>query len=151
MLIPYGFDLSVSSPAPSLVGINVTDVLVKAHNFTFLVSLMEASSVVSDFQSGQAGAGITIFAPTDDAFLALNPKTLPALTAEKKVVILKYHVLLSYYLLGSLQTIVNPVQPTLATVVMGANSYTLNITRIHGMVAVDIDIIKALVTETVFD
>eukprot|EP01018_Ginkgo_biloba_P004084 Gb_27249 [translate_table: standard] len=150
MLIPYGFDLS-GSPAPSPFGINVTDVLVKAQNFTFLVSLMEASGVVSDFQSGQAGAGITIFAPTDDAFSALNPETLQGLTAEKKAVILKYHVLLSYYPLGSLQTIVNPVQPTLATVAMGASSYTLNITRMRGMVAVDTGIVKAPVTETVFD
>lgn len=150
MIFPYGFDLS-GSPAPTPVGINVTDVLVKAMNFNFLVSLMEASGVVSEFESEEAGAGITIFAPSDDAFSALNPETLQGLTAEKKAVILKYHVLLSYYPLGSLQTIVNPAQPTLATQAMGAGSYTLNITRMDGMVAVNTGIVQAPVTETVFD
>lgn len=150
MIFPFGFDLS-GSPAPTPVGINVTDVLVKAMNFNFLVSLMEASGVVSEFESEEAGAGITIFAPSDDAFSALNPETLQGLTAEKKAVILKYHVLLSYYPLGSLQTIVNPVQPTLATQAMGAGSYTLNITRMDGIVAVNTGIVQAPVTETVFD
>lgn len=150
MIFPYGFDFS-GSPAPTPVGINVTDVLVKAMNFNFLVSLMEASGVVSEFDSEEAGAGITIFAPSDDAFSALKPDTLQGLTAEKKAVILKYHVLLSYYPLGSLQTIVNPVQPTLATQAMGAGSYTLNITRMDGMVAVNTGIVQAPVTQTVFD
>lgn len=150
MIFPFGFDLS-GSPTPTPVGINVTDVLVKAMNFNFLVSLMEASGVVSEFESEEAGAGITIFAPSDDAFSALNPETLQGLTAEKKAVILKYHVLLSYYPLGSLQTIVNPVQPTLATQAMGAGSYTINITRMDGMVAVNTGIVQASVTETVFD
>ncbi|GLJ44171.1 hypothetical protein SUGI_0921740 [Cryptomeria japonica] len=150
MILPFGFDLS-GSPAPTSVGFNVTDALVKANNFNFFVSLMEASGVVYEFQSEEAGAGITIFAPTDDAFSALNPETLQGLTADKKALILKYHVLLSYYPLGSLQTIVNPVQPTLATQAMGASSYTLNITQIHGDVAVNTGIVQAPVTETVFD
>lgn len=150
MIFPYGFDLS-GSPAPTPASINVTDVLVNAMNFNFLVSLMEASGVVSEFDSEEAGAGITIFAPSDDAFSALKPDTLQGLTAEKKAVILKYHVLLSYYPLGSLQTIVNPVQPTLATQAMGAGSYTLNITRMDGMVAVNTGIVQAPVTQTVFD
>ncbi|XP_057842906.1 fasciclin-like arabinogalactan protein 4 [Cryptomeria japonica] len=150
ILIPYGFDLSTSSE-PNDGSINVTNVLENAKNFNFVVSMMVASGVTSDLESDQAGAGITFFAPTDDAFSALPPDTLQGLTAENKAVVLKYHVLHSYYPLGSLESIVNPVQPTLATESMGAGRYTLNITRINGSVTVDTGIVQASITQTVFD
>ncbi|XP_020519820.1 fasciclin-like arabinogalactan protein 8 isoform X2 [Amborella trichopoda] len=84
-------------------------------------------------------------------FNASISETLQGLTADKKALILKYHVLLSYYPLGSLQTILNPVQPTLATEEIGAGTYTLNITRLRGNVAVSSGIVIAPVTQTVFD
>ncbi|KAL4200144.1 hypothetical protein AMTRI_Chr03g54940 [Amborella trichopoda] len=150
ILIPYGIDI-YSAPPPLSLSINITDVLVRAQNFNFLVSMIEASGVVYEFERGEVGAGITIFAPDDDAFSLLNPETLQGLTADKKALILKYHVLLSYYPLGSLQTILNPVQPTLATEEIGAGTYTLNITRLRGNVAVSSGIVIAPVTQTVFD
>lgn len=150
LLIPYGFDLSTAAE-PSDNAINVTEVLLNAKNFNFVVSMMVASGITSDLESDQAGAGITIFAPTDDAFSALPPDTLQSLTAENKAVVLKYHVLHSYYPLGSLDSIVNPLQPTLATESMGAGTYTLNITRVNGSVAVNTGIVLASITQTVFD
>lgn len=45
----------------------------------------------------------------------------------------------------------NPVQPTLATEDMGAGSYTLNISRVNGSVAINSGIVQATVTRTVFD
>lgn len=150
LLIPYGFDLSTAAE-PSDNAINVTEVLLNAKNFNFVVSMMVASGITSDLESDQAGAGITIFAPTDDAFSALSPDTLQSLTAENKAVVLKYHVLHSYYPLGSLDSIVNPLQPTLATESMGAGTYTLNITRVNGAVAVNTGIVLASITQTVFD
>lgn len=150
LLIPYGFDLSTAAE-PSDNAINVTEVLLNAKNFNFVVSMMVASGITSDLESDQAGAGITIFAPTDDAFSALPPDTLQSLTAENKAVVLKYHVLHSYYPLGSLDSIVNPLQPTLATESMGAGTYTLNITRVNGAVAVNTGIVLASITQTVFD
>lgn len=150
LLIPYGFDLSTAAE-PSDNAINVTEVLLNAKNFNFVVSMMVASGITSDLESDQAGAGITIFAPTDDAFSTLPPDTLQSLTAENKAVVLKYHVLHSYYPLGSLDSIVNPLQPTLATESMGAGTYTLNITRVNGAVAVNTGIVLASITQTVFD
>jgi hypothetical protein len=50
-----------------------------------------------------------------------------------------------------LESIVNPVQPTLATEDMGAGSFTLNISRANGSVAIDSGIVLASVTQTVFD
>lgn len=45
----------------------------------------------------------------------------------------------------------NPVQPTLATEDNGAGSFTLNISRVNGSVAIDTGIVQASVTQTVFD
>ncbi|CAL5345433.1 unnamed protein product [Camellia sinensis] len=50
----------------------------------------------------------------------------------------------SYYPLGSLESIVNPVQPTLATEDMGAGRFTLNISRVNGSVAIDTGIVHGL-------
>lgn len=98
------------------------------------------------------GAGITLFVPTDEAFANLPPAVeLPALSAEKKALVLKFHVLHSYYPLGSLESIVNPVQPTLATEDNGAGSFTLNIRRVNGSVAINTGIVQAVITQTVFD
>ena len=65
--------------------------------------------------------------------------------------VLRFHVLHSYYPLGSLESIVNPVQPTLATEFSNAGRFTLNITRANGSVAIDTGVVQATITRTVFD
>ncbi|KAM1553485.1 hypothetical protein FF2_006222 [Malus domestica] len=151
LLLPYGFDLMASDARPPL-GINITKVLIDGHNFNVAASMLAASGVVEEFEAAEGGAGITLFVPTDTAFSNL-PSTvrLQSLPANRKAVVLKFHVLPSYYPLGSLQSIVNPVQPTLATDDGGATSYTLNISRINGSMAISTGIVQAVVTQTVFD
>ncbi|KAI4332100.1 hypothetical protein L6164_017037 [Bauhinia variegata] len=151
LLIPYGFDLMASETRPPL-GLNITKALIDGHNFNVAASMLSASGVVQEFEADEGGAGITMFVPVDDAFADLPPSvTLQSLPADKKAVVLKFHVLHSYYPLGSLESIVNPLQPTLATETMGAGSFTLNISRINGSVAINTGIVQALVTQTVFD
>ena len=65
-------------------------------------------------------------------------------------VYLKYHVLHSYYPLGFLDSIVNALELTLATKSMGAGTYTLNITRVNGSVAVGTGIVQDSITQTFF-
>ena len=134
------------------LGLNITKTLIDGHNFNVAASMLMASGVVEEFEADEAGAGITMFIPTDDAFADLpTTERLQSLPADKKAVVLKFHVLHSYYTLGSLESIVNPVQPTLATEEMGAESFTLNISRVNGSVAIDSGIVQASVTQTVFD
>ncbi|KAJ6698724.1 FASCICLIN-LIKE ARABINOGALACTAN PROTEIN 4 [Salix purpurea] len=132
LLVPYGFDLMASETRPPL-GLNITKALLDGHNFFVAASLLSASGVVQEFEADEGGAGITLFVPTDSAFadLSENDVSLQSLPADKKADVLKFHVLHSYYPLGSLESIVNPVQPTLATEDMG--------------------IVLASVTQTVFD
>ncbi|CAI0474854.1 unnamed protein product, partial [Linum tenue] len=151
LLVPYGFDLMASETRPPL-GLNITKALIDGHNFFVAASMLSASGVVEEFEADEGGAGITLFVPTDAAFADLpGTVSLQSLPAEKKAVVLKFHVLHSYYPLGSLESIVNPVQPTLATEDMGAGRYTLNISRVNGSVAINSGIVQASVTQTVFD
>ncbi|XP_028096664.1 fasciclin-like arabinogalactan protein 4 [Camellia sinensis] len=151
LLIPYGFDLMASETQPPL-GLNITKALIDGHDFNVAASILTASGVVGELERDEGGAGITFFVPTDEAFSDL-PATasFQSLPAEEKAVVLKFHVLPSYYPLGSLESIVNPVQPTLATEDMGAGRFTLNISRVNGSVAIDTGIVQASVTQTVFD
>ncbi|KAK9176057.1 hypothetical protein WN944_028070 [Citrus x changshan-huyou] len=151
LLVPYGFDLMASETRPPL-GLNITKALIDGHNFNVAASMLAASGVVEEFEADEGGAGITLFVPTDLAFADLpNNVKLQSLPADKKAVVLKFHVLHSYYPLGSLESIVNPVQPTLATEDMGAGRFTLNISRVNGSVAIDTGLVQASVTQTVFD
>lgn len=134
------------------VGLNITKVLIDGHNFNVAASMLAASGVAKQFEDDEGGAGITVFVPTDNAFAdLLATERLQSLPADRKAVILKFHVLHSYYPLGSLESIVNPVQPTLATEDRGAGTFTLNITRVNGSVAIDTGIVQASITQTVFD
>ncbi|WOL16569.1 hypothetical protein Cni_G25356 [Canna indica] len=151
LLLPYGFDIAASETRPP-VGVNITRVLVDGRDFNVAASMLEASGVAEEFDADEHGAGITVFVPTDEAFADL-PATerLQSLPADRKSVVLRFHVLHSYYPLGSLESIVNPVQPTLATEDTGAGRFTLNITRVNGSVAIDTGVIQASITRTVFD
>ncbi|XP_047311373.1 fasciclin-like arabinogalactan protein 4 [Impatiens glandulifera] len=150
VLVPSGFDLMETELRP--LGINITDELIEAHDFNVAASLLAASGLELELERNEGGAGITMFIPTDEAFSDLPVSAnFQSLAADKKEVVLKFHVLHSYYTLGSLQSIVNPVQPTLATEFMGAGTFTLNISRINGSVAINSGLIQATVTRTVFD
>ncbi|KNA15653.1 hypothetical protein SOVF_096240 [Spinacia oleracea] len=152
LLVPYGFDLMASETRPPPPGLNITKALFDGHDFNVAASMLLASGVVQEFEDDEGGAGITLFVPTDEAFANLPPKVqLQALSADRKALVLKFHVLHSYYPLGSLESIVNPVQPTLATEDNGAGSFTLNISRVNGSVAINTGILQAVVTRTVFD
>ncbi|XP_060204636.1 fasciclin-like arabinogalactan protein 4 [Lycium barbarum] len=151
VLVPYGFNLMASETRPPL-GLNITKTLIDGHNFNVAASMLTASGVEEEFENYEGGAGITLFVPTDQAFTDLSSSMMfQSLPAEKKADVLRFHVLHSYYPLGSLQSIVNPVQPTLATEKNGAGSFTLNISRVNGSLSIQTGLVKASVTRTVFD
>ncbi|KAK3138573.1 hypothetical protein QOZ80_5AG0370630 [Eleusine coracana subsp. coracana] len=152
LLVPSGFDLAASEARPPASGVNITRVLADARAFNVAASMLEASGVAGEFEADERGAGITVFAPTDDAFAGLPAgDRLQSLPAERKATVLRFHVLHSYYPLGSLESIVNPLQPTLATESSNAGRFTLNITRANGSVAIDTGVVQATITRTVFD
>ncbi|KAL6508962.1 hypothetical protein OROHE_021521 [Orobanche hederae] len=151
LLIPNNPDLMASETRPPL-GLNITKALMDGHVFNVAASMLTASGVVSEFEADEAGAGITLFVPTDTAFSDLPSSVkFQSLTADQKAVVLKFHVLHSYYPLGSLELIVNPIYPTLATEGNGAGRFTVNISRVNGSVAIDTGIVLASITQTVLE
>lgn len=150
------FRLPASLPAPPFQPpaspLNITAVLLDAQDFNVAASMLQASGVAAEFQGYEHGVGITVFVPTDLAFASSDHNSkLRSLPADKKALLLKFHALHSYYPLGSLQSIVNPVQPTVATEDTAAGLYTLNITRVNGSVAIGTGLVQAAITRTVFD
>lgn len=98
LLLPFPSDLLSSSDSSSLrpppPGLNITRALTDGHNFNVAALMIAASGVVSDFESAEGGAGLTLFIPTDSAFAALPSSSLiQSLSADRKAVILKYHAL----------------------------------------------------------
>jgi uncharacterized surface protein with fasciclin (FAS1) repeats len=151
LIVPSGLDLAASESRPP-AAVNITRVLADARAFNVVASMLEASGVADEFGADERGAGITVFAPTDDAFAELPAgDRLQSLPADRKATVLRFHVLHSYYPLGSLESIVNPLQPTLATESSNAGRFTLNITRVNGSVAIDTGVVQATITRTVFD
>jgi uncharacterized surface protein with fasciclin (FAS1) repeats len=152
LVVPSGLDLAASESGPPAAAVNITRVLADARAFNVAASMLEASGVAGEFEADERGAGITVFAPTDDAFAGLPAgDRLQSLPADRKATVLRFHVLHSYYPLGSLESIVNPLQPTLATESSNAGRFTLNITRANGSVAIDTGVVQATITRTVFD
>lgn len=151
LLVPCGVDLTASETRPpSSAGLNITRALMDGHVFNVAAAMLAASGLVDEFEKDQSGAGLTLFMPTDEAFGGATV-SFQSLPADKKAVVLRFHVLHSYYPLGSLESIVNPVQPTLATEAMGAGRFTLNISKINESVAISTGIVQAAVTQTVSD
>jgi uncharacterized surface protein with fasciclin (FAS1) repeats len=153
LLLPYGFDLTASGYMhPPVSAMNITRILIEARGFNVAASMLEASGVAAELEGDEHGAGITAFVPTDEAFAGLpTTERLQSLPADLKAAVLRFHVLHSYYPLGSLESIVNPVQPTLATEDTEAGRFTINITRVNGSVAIDTGVVQACITRTVFD
>ncbi|KAK4745370.1 hypothetical protein SAY87_011682 [Trapa incisa] len=103
-----------AAPAPSPPGpLNFTGILAKAGQYTTFIHLLTVETQVAkqiDNQLNTSTEGLTVFAPTDNAFNNLKAGTLNSLSTEKQVQLLLFHVLPKYYSLQSLVTVSNPVR-----------------------------------------
>ncbi|KAJ7519597.1 hypothetical protein O6H91_20G045400 [Diphasiastrum complanatum] len=144
MLMPIG----VSNNAAGQV--DLISVLEKAGKFNTLVTLLKNSGVGTALASKETGPGLTVLAPSDDAFNALPNGAMAKLTDVQKATMLKFHVLSSYFPLGSLQTVSNPALPTEASGSSGGK-YTQNISSVKGVVIIDTGVSKAQITNTLYD
>ncbi|KAE9594263.1 putative fasciclin-like arabinogalactan protein [Lupinus albus] len=146
-MIPSALNLMASETRPNL-GLNITKALIDDHDFNVATLLLSANSVVEEFKNDEGDTNITLFIPLDDDLPPMV--SLQSLLVDKKVVMLKFHVLLYYYPLGSLESIMNPVQLTLATETMGVVRFTLNILHRNDSIAINIGIVQATATQRIF-
>nr|XP_043606159.1 fasciclin-like arabinogalactan protein 13 [Erigeron canadensis] len=113
-LIPSTLCQSTTAPAPAGPAgpINVTDILAKGGQYTALLRLMNETRVLDQLpnQLNNSNQGMTLLAPTDNAFLNLPAGTINGLSEQQKVQLVLIHVLPKYYSLDDFSTVSNPVQ-----------------------------------------
>ncbi|KAH7293474.1 hypothetical protein KP509_28G027400 [Ceratopteris richardii] len=117
------------APAPSFV--NITQLLVYGGDYGTFVSLLIETKVDVIFQgmANNTDTGITIFAPTNEAFKTKLATTLLAnLTASQKISLVEYHALNNYKSLQELQNSNQNQTATVASYNNGGGRYLLNIT-----------------------
>ncbi|KAL5573607.1 hypothetical protein UlMin_023204 [Ulmus minor] len=105
------------SPSGSTGPVNVTGILTKAGQFTTFLRLLSQTQVSNQItnQLNSSTDGMTVFAPTDNAFNNLKAGTLNDLSNEDQVQLVLYHVLPKYYTLDNLLTVSNPVRTQSST------------------------------------
>ncbi|KAM5547889.1 fasciclin-like arabinogalactan protein 13 [Rosa sericea] len=123
-----------TAPAPAPPGkLNFTGILDKAGQYTTFLRLLTQTQVATQIQSqlNSSTEGLTVLAPTDNAFTNLKAGTLNDLSSQQQVQLVLYHVLPKYYTLASLLTVSNPVR-TQSSSQNGGGSYGLNFTGSGG-------------------
>ncbi|KAL4352602.1 hypothetical protein GQ457_06G032560 [Hibiscus cannabinus] len=136
----------LSAPAPSASAANITGLLEKAGCKTF-ASLLASSGVLKTYESA-LDKGLTIFAPSDEAFKAEGVPDLSKLTSADQVSLLEYHASPDYKPKGTLKTTKDPIT-TLAT--SGAGKFDLTVTNAGDDVTLHTGIAPSRVAEAVFD
>ncbi|KAL8131388.1 hypothetical protein AgCh_007356 [Apium graveolens] len=135
-----------SAPAPGPAGpINITAILDDASQFTTFIRFLTDNEISNQInnQVNTSTDGMTVFAPTDNAFANLPAGTLNKLTDRQQIQLIQYHILPKYYDLTSLLTVSNPVRTLLSGQDNGV--YGLNFTGQSTQVNVSTGIVDTLI------
>lgn len=129
---------------------NITKILEKAGQFTVLIRLIKTTQVADQIntQLNNSNQGLTVFAPTDNAFSGLKAGTLNSLTDEQKVELIQFHVLPSFLSVSQFQTVSNPVRTQAGNSNNG--QFPLNITSSNNQVNVSTGLVDATVANTIY-
>ncbi|VFQ98915.1 unnamed protein product [Cuscuta campestris] len=128
---------------------NITAILEKAGQYTTLIRLLKATQVGAqiDTQLNNSNQGLTVLAPTDNAFSGLKPGTLNSLSDQEKVELVQFHVLSSFYSISQFQTASNPLRTQAGN---GAGAFPLNVTATGNQVNVTTGVVDATLANTVY-
>lgn len=137
----------LSAPAPSVADVNITGLLEKSGCKTF-ASLILSSGVLKIYKAAIEKGGLTIFAPSDEAFKARGAPDLSKLTSAELVTLLQYHAVAAYSPIGSLKTATAPMS-TLAS--SGAGKFDLKATAAGDSVTLTTGVDSSRVASTVID
>ncbi|KAJ9698166.1 hypothetical protein PVL29_007311 [Vitis rotundifolia] len=137
------------APAPS-GPTNITQILEKAGQYTILIRLMKSTQVADQIntQLNNSNQGLTVFAPTDNAFSTLKAGTLNSLTDQQKVQLIQFHVVPNFLSVSQFQTVSNPLRTQAGNSNNG--EFPLNVTTSGNQVNVSTGIVDATVANTVY-
>ncbi|XP_019058485.1 PREDICTED: fasciclin-like arabinogalactan protein 8 [Tarenaya hassleriana] len=136
----------LTAPAPSAAEVNITGLLEKAGCKTF-ANLLVTSGVIKTYESA-VDKGLTVFAPSDEAFKADGVPDLSKLTQAELVSLLEYHALTEYKPKGSLKTNKGSIS-TLAT--NGAGKFGITTSTSGDEVVLHTGVGPSRVADTVLD
>jgi uncharacterized surface protein with fasciclin (FAS1) repeats len=139
-----------AAPAPAAGTTNITGVLAKAGQFNTFIRLLRSTAVAQqiDNQLNSSGSGLTIFAPTDNAFTSLPSGTLNSLSDQQKNALIQYHVLSSLIPMSQFDTVSNPLRTQAGNVSPG--QYPLNITAEGQQVNISTGVVNATVDNSLY-
>ncbi|WJX27988.1 hypothetical protein P8452_16758 [Trifolium repens] len=149
LFITFFYLLFFSSPKPSY-SLDIVKTLTAHHEFNIIASMLQASGVNNYLEANlKMGSSFTLFLPIDNAFVDL-PRSVALLASDKKILLLKGHILTVFYPFNLLQTSNIPEQLTLASDVVSF-AFILNISSVNGTVYLRTGVVEAVITKTVFD
>lgn len=137
------------APAPS-GPTNITKILEKAGQFTTLIRLMKVTQVGDQIntQLNNSNQGMTVFAPTDNAFSNLKSGTINSLSAQQQVQLVQFHVLPNFISMTQFQTVSNPLRTQAGDASPG--DFPLNVTTSGNQVNVSTGVDDATVANTIY-
>lgn len=127
--------IETPAPAPAPRHVNLADLLSLAGPYGTFLDYLTKTDVIRTFQS-QANdthqLGVTIFAPEDSAFAAVDMAALANLTADQLRSLMLYHAMPRYYPLSAFSALAasSPVST------FAGGQYTVNITDAAGTIRV---------------
>ncbi|KAJ0806515.1 putative FAS1 domain-containing protein [Helianthus annuus] len=139
------------APAPAPTGpTNITKILEKAGQFTTLIRLMKVTQLGDQIntQLNNSNQGMTVFAPTDNAFSSLKAGTLNSLSDQEKVSLLQFHVVPTYLTNAQLQTVSNPLRTQAGDT--ASNKFPLNVTTSGNQVNVSTGVVDTTVSNSIY-
>lgn len=133
-----------AAPAPGPAGpINITAILEKGGQFVTFIRLLNTTQIGSqiNIQINSSSEGMTVLAPTDNAFQNLTPGSLNKLSPDDQVKLILYHVSPKFYTLEDLLSVSNPVR-TQASGRDAGGVYGLNFTGQGNQVNVSTGVVE---------
>ncbi|CAN6466491.1 unnamed protein product [Victoria cruziana] len=136
----------LTAPAPSAADLNITALLVKAGCKIF-ADMIASTGVLKTYQTA-AAKGLTLFAPSDDAFKGAGVPDFSKLTSAELVSLLEYHALAEYRPIGSLKTSSGSIT-TLAS--SGVGKFGLTVSSAGDAVSLSTGVDSSRISGTVVD
>ncbi|KAK6290303.1 hypothetical protein POUND7_001844 [Theobroma cacao] len=140
------------APAPPIRTDNITSILEKGGQFTTFIRLLKATQVAdqlnNQLSTPDPNDGLTIFAPSDNAFSSLNPGTLNTLSDREKLQLVQFHILPTLMSSTQFQTASNPLRTQAGDVKSGR--FPLNVTASGNQVNITTGVVNTTVANTVF-
>nr|ABI95392.1 fasciclin-like protein FLA2 [Triticum aestivum] len=144
---PIEFDGLFEGPSVS----NLTKLLERAGCKRF-AELIASSGVLKDYQAAMADeAGLTLFAPKDDAFLGKGAPDVDAMPRADLVALLRYHALPGYNPRPSLKLVKASARPFRTLASTAGGKYNVSVVARGDDVSLDTGLRKSRVAETVLD